>query len=82
MIEIIYAYVMIRMHPGRFDEAISEMQGISGVEKISVVAGKYDIIVRVAVSDLEELHILSDNIQQTVGVKKTTTHIIEKEITQ
>lgn len=81
MIEIIYAYIMIRMHPGRFDEAIKKMQGISGVEKISVVAGQYDIIVRVGVSDLEKLHILSDNIQQTVGVKKTTTHIIEKEIT-
>lgn len=81
MIEIIYAYVMIRMHPGRFDEAIKQMQGIHGVEKISVVAGQYDIVVRVAVSDLEELHILSDNIQQIVGVKKTTTHIIEKEIT-
>lgn len=80
MIETIFAYVMIRMLPGNFDEAIQVMQQINGVEKISVVAGEYDIIVRVAVSDLEKLHILSDRIQQTAGVKKTTTHIIEKEI--
>lgn len=68
------------MEPGGFDKAISHMQANSGVEKISVVAGEYDIIVRVAVSTLEHLHELSDQIQQTQGVKKTNTHIIEKEI--
>ena len=81
MIDTIYAYVMIRMMPGGFDEAIERMRKIRGLEKISVVAGEYDIIVRVSVSDLEKLHLLSDSIQQIGGVKKTTTHIIEKEIT-
>jgi DNA-binding Lrp family transcriptional regulator len=68
------------MHPGNVDKAIKEMRKIEHVAKISVVAGEYDIVVRVQVKSLEELLEVTDKIQMTEGVKKTTTQVIEKEL--
>ena len=68
------------MHPGNVDKAIKEMRKIEHVAKISVVAGEYDIVVRVQVKSLEELLEVTDKIQMIEGVKKTTTQVIEKEL--
>ena len=66
--------------PGKSDTAIREMRKIKNVEKISIVAGDYDIVVRVQVKSLEKLLIVTDKLQMIEGVRKTTTQVIEKEI--
>ena len=66
--------------PGSTDKAIAEMRKIENVEKISVVAGEYDIVVRVHVKNLEKLLKITNQIQLIDGVKKTTTQVIEKEL--
>ena len=68
------------MRPGNSNSNIKEMRKIENVEKISVVAGEYDIVVRVHVENLEELLEVTNKIQMVNGVKKTTTQVIEKEI--
>lgn len=68
------------MRPGNSNSTIKEMRKIENVEKISVVAGEYDIVVRVHVKDLEKLLEVTNEIQMVDGVKKTTTQVIEKEI--
>ena len=68
------------MHPGNVDKAIKEMRKVENVAKISVVAGEYDIVVRAQVKNLEELLDVTDKLQMIEGVNKTTTQIIEKEI--
>lgn len=68
------------MEPGSSDPAIKEMRKVEHVEKISVVAGEYDIVVRVHVETLEHLLHVTDKIHMINGVKKTTTQVIEKEI--
>ena len=68
------------MQTGNSEKAISEMRKIENVEKISVVAGEYDIVVRVHVKSLEKLLTVTNKIQMINGVKKTTTQVIEKEI--
>lgn len=77
---IINAYILIILKPGNTDEIINEMKKIEKVEKISVVAGEYDIVVRVQTKDLENLLNVTNKIQMINGVKKTTTQIIEKEL--
>lgn len=77
---MINAYILIAMEPGRSDLAIKEMRSIERIEKISVVAGEYDIVVRVHVETLEELLQVTDKIHEIPGVKKTTTQVIEKEL--
>jgi DNA-binding Lrp family transcriptional regulator len=69
------------MQPGNSNKTIKEMRKIKNVEKISVVAGEYDIVVRVHVKNLEKLLEVTNEIQMINGVKKTTTQVIEKEIT-
>ena len=77
---MVNAYILINMRPGNSDKAIKEMRKIENVEKISVVAGEYDIVIRVHVKDLEDLLKVTNDIQMIDGVKKTTTQVIEKEI--
>jgi DNA-binding Lrp family transcriptional regulator len=68
------------MQPGKNDKAIKEMREISNIAKISIIAGEYDIVVRAQVKNLEELLDVTDKLQMIEGVGKTTTQIIEKEI--
>ena len=73
---MINAYILTMMKPGNAQKAIEEMKNIDHVEKISVVAGEFDIVVRVRVQLLD----LTNKLQMINGVEKTTTQIIEKEI--
>jgi DNA-binding Lrp family transcriptional regulator len=68
------------MQPGKTDKAIKEMRDIANIVKISIIAGEYDIVVRAQVKNLEELLEVTDKLQIIEGVSKTTTQIIEKEI--
>jgi DNA-binding Lrp family transcriptional regulator len=68
------------MEPGDSDKAIKEMRKIENVAKISVVAGDYDIVVRVQVKNLESLLKVTNKLQMIKGVRKTTTQVIEKEL--
>lgn len=77
---MINAYILITIEPGSTDRAISEMDKIENVVKISVVAGEYDVVVRVQVKTLEKLLKVTNKIQMIKGVKKTTTQVIEKEL--
>ena len=68
------------MKTGNSDNALKEMRKLENVEKISIVAGEYDIVVRVRVDTLEQLLEVTNDIQMIEGVTKTTTQVIEKEI--
>lgn len=78
---MINAYILINMQPGKTDKAIEEMRQIEDIAKISIVAGEYDIVVRAQVKSLDRLLKVTDEIQMIPGVNKTTTQVIEKEIT-
>jgi DNA-binding Lrp family transcriptional regulator len=53
---------------------------IDKIVKVSVVAGDFDIVVRVQVENLDELHEVTEKIQDVKGIHKTVTQVIEKEI--
>jgi len=77
---MIKAYILISMLPGYVKKSIEQMQKIEFIEKISVVAGQYDVIIRVLVEDLEALLAITNQLQMIPGIEKTTTQVIEKEI--
>ena len=77
---MINAYILIAMQPGDYEKAIQSMRKIDKIAKISVVAGDYDIVVRVQVDELEQLLHVTDKIQMIECVKRTTTQVIEKEL--
>ena len=77
---MISAYILIHIKPGNTEKIITEMRKIENVTKVSVVAGDFDIVVRVQVKSLDKLLKVTDKLQMIEGVRKTTTQIIEKEI--
>jgi len=77
---MINAYILIDMEPGDSAKSIEKMRKIENIAKISVVAGEFDIVVRVQVKTLDELLKTTNKIQKIPGVLKTTTQVIEKEI--
>ena len=77
---MINAYILTVLKPGNPERIIEKMRKIENVEKISVVAGEYDIVVRVRVDSLEQLLDVTNQLQLIKGIEKTTTQIIEKEI--
>ena len=77
---MIRAYILISMKPGKLDNSIKKMKMIENIKKISIVAGQFDVVIRVETTDLEELLSLTNKIQMIREVEKTITQIIEKEI--
>lgn len=77
---MINAYILIHVRTGFSDDVIKEMRKIQNIRKISIIAGDYDIVIRVEVRSLDRLLKVTNKIQMIKGVSKTTTHIIEKEI--
>ena len=77
---MISAYILVHIKPGNTDRIITKMRKITNVEKISVVAGEFDIVVRVKVKSLDRLLKVTDKLQMIEGINKTTTQVIEKEI--
>jgi len=77
---MIKAYILLNMNYRNLKKSLDKMSSFKQIEKISVIAGQYDVIVRVAIENLEELLELTNKIQMINGVEKTTTQIIEKEI--
>jgi len=77
---MITAYILINMQPGKSDKIIEEMRKIENIQKISIVTGEYDIVVRVGIKTLDKLLKVTDKLQMIKGVTKTTTQVIEKEI--
>jgi DNA-binding Lrp family transcriptional regulator len=63
-------------------DTVKKMKDLGNIEKISVVAGDYDIIARISVEDLEYLMVLTDKIQEISGIERTNTLVIVKEIAQ
>lgn len=77
---MINAYILVHIRTGSTDHAIKEMRKIENIRKISIIAGDFDVVIRVEVKSLDKLLKVTNKIQMIKGVSKTTTHIIEKEI--
>jgi DNA-binding Lrp family transcriptional regulator len=78
---VIKAYIMILVYVGKLEEVLQGLRQIENIESIAVTTGDYDVIVKVAVDSLEELMETTDRIQMVGNIKRTTTTVIEKEIT-
>jgi len=77
---MIKAYIMILVYVGKLDDVLSKLREIENFISLAVTAGDYDIIVKVGVDSLEALMEITDKIQLVGNIKRTTTTVIEKEI--
>ena len=62
------------------DNVAKELTKMENITKISVIAGAYNIVVRVDVETIGNLNKVTNKIQSIRGIINTDTHVIEKEI--
>lgn len=77
---MIKAYIMINVDVGKITSVVEKLKLIEHIGNIAVVAGEFDIIVRVRVKSLEELYDITEMIHEIEGIVRTTTHVVEKEV--
>ena len=71
---MIEAYVLIQTKIGKLESVASEASRIARVATAAVVAGPYDVIVRVAAEDVDSLgRLVVSRIQVIDGVTRTLT---------
>ena len=71
---------MTAMEPGHPSDAMEIIKSIEHIKNIAIVAGEYDLVVRAEVPELQDLISVTRQLHKLKGLIKTTTHIIEKEI--
>jgi hypothetical protein len=76
----INAYVFIQTRCGTIEKVVSETRNIKHVLSTEIISGNYDVVLRVNVHQLEDLHRVSERIKMISGINQAITHIIEKEI--
>ena len=78
--KMISAYIMTAMEPGHPSDAMENIKSIEHVKNIAIVTGDYDLVVRAEVPNIQDLISVTRKLHKIKGLIKTTTHIIEKEI--
>jgi len=77
----ISAYILLNIDIGRVKDVMDSLAKIEECRSVSVVSGVYDILVRVDVDTMEDLHDLTtERVHSIPGITKTITQVIEKEI--
>lgn len=73
---MVTAYVMVKAATGEVNRLRSDMAALDdGVERVSVVAGDVDYIVKVRVDEPEDVKQISTSIHEMPGIEDTQTYI-------
>lgn len=79
-VDPIHAYIFIRSQGGDLIHFLENVKKLTPVRSTAIVAGDYDVVMRVCVQSLEQLMDVTDEVQRMQGIQQTSTHIIEKEV--
>ena len=78
---MISAYILTNIKPGsNLFDTMEQMQEIQKLKCISVVSGTYDMMILTNVNDLDELFEVTQKIQRHPQIIKTSTQVIERDI--
>ncbi|MFA9518200.1 Lrp/AsnC family transcriptional regulator [Halopenitus sp. H-Gu1] len=70
------AYVMVKANTGEADRLKQQMSAIDGVERVSIVAGDVDFIVRLSVETPADVKdVAATSIQALDGIETTRTYV-------
>lgn len=71
---MVQAYILIQTEVAKTRDVAVAISGISGVVRVTVVTGPYDIIVLTEASTLDDLgHLVVSKVQSVPGISRTTT---------
>ena len=68
------ALVLLSTEPGREQEVVNELNGMSEIEEAMVLFGEFDVYCKVVVNDFSQLSdLVLRNVRTLSGVVETTT---------
>jgi len=68
------AYVFVLTDMDKTTEVAKAIRGIEGVDKVDVVTGPYDVIVKASADTMDELgHMVLGQVQKVPGINRTIT---------
>ena len=76
---MIGAYILVIARTGCIPPVMEKLSCMDRVSNVALVAGRYDIIVRVDAPDMASIAGITDAIHATGGIEKTVTHVISSE---
>lgn len=78
---MISAYIFFTVKLGKTDDVVKQLREIPQVTRVAVVTGTWDIVARIAVSDLKELYEITTKVIHLIeGIEETQTAVIETEL--
>lgn len=73
---MVHAFIMVKTAVGESENLLADVRGLAQVDDAHIVAGDYDIIAEVDVSEVYEvMQTASSGIQSLDGVDDTKTYI-------
>jgi len=76
---VIKAYVLFKVNSGTEKDVCKKVSDLDNVLDASIIYGEYDIIARVAVSELTQLNEFLDKVRSMPSVILTSTMIVAQE---
>lgn len=75
------SFILMNVETGKIKQVIDSIKKLKEVKSIASTAGKYDLILKVEVTDLGALHdFVTGTLQNMSNIKSTETQIIAKKI--
>lgn len=74
---MVLAYIMVRIDAGSEREVLSKIESLSEVKESHIIYGEWDIVMKVSVSNIEEITaFVVDKLRKMKSVKLTSTMIV------
>jgi DNA-binding Lrp family transcriptional regulator len=81
VLNLVVAYVLVKVESGKDQEVLTEVEKIPGVRNVALTYGMYDLHVEVSFETMEALdNFVFDGIRRVAGIKETVTLIVPRGI--
>lgn len=81
MINVVIAYIMMKMQVGMDEQVLGEIKKLEHVEEANATYGSYDLVIKVKFRTIEDLdRFIFEKIRRVKGITETSSMIVAKQI--
>ncbi len=81
VIDLVSAYIMMKMQVGMDDQVIAEIKKLEQVKEADATYGSYDLVIKVNFKTIEDLdRFIFEKIRRIKGVNETSSMIVAKQV--
>jgi len=81
VIDLVTAYMMMKMQAGMDDQVFTELKKLQEIQEASFTYGSYDVVIKVNFKTIEDLdRFLFEKIRRLKGITETSSMIVAKQV--